>query len=103
MSVRKPSHLGSKIHSPAAGIWSTRLASIGRIGGFTGRFMIALSSVPHRTELPRVSWPYNCLQPAVASFTTPATPSRHSRGEGFFASLGPGLITGCADDDPSGI
>jgi Mn2+/Fe2+ NRAMP family transporter len=21
----------------------------------------------------------------------------------FFASLGPGLITGCADDDPSGI
>ncbi len=23
--------------------------------------------------------------------------------EGFFADLGPGLITGCADDDPSGI
>ena len=26
-----------------------------------------------------------------------------SRVERFFEDLGPGLITGCADDDPSGI
>jgi NRAMP (natural resistance-associated macrophage protein)-like metal ion transporter len=28
---------------------------------------------------------------------------RHNRVELFFEDLGPGLITGCADDDPSGI
>jgi NRAMP (natural resistance-associated macrophage protein)-like metal ion transporter len=32
----------------------------------------------------------------------PSTPSKN-RIELFFADLGPGLITGCADDDPSGI
>ncbi|HTC89396.1 MAG TPA: divalent metal cation transporter, partial [Bryobacteraceae bacterium] len=26
-----------------------------------------------------------------------------NRAERFFSDLGPGLITGCADDDPSGI
>ena len=31
----------------------------------------------------------------------PSAPSRHFRR--FFADLGPGLITGAADDDPSGI
>ena len=31
------------------------------------------------------------------------TPPKHNRVEVFFADLGPGLITGCADDDPSGI
>ncbi len=30
-------------------------------------------------------------------------PSNHGRIERFFSDLGPGLITGCADDDPSGI
>jgi NRAMP (natural resistance-associated macrophage protein)-like metal ion transporter len=30
-------------------------------------------------------------------------PSNQSRLESFFSGLGPGLITGCADDDPSGI
>src|ERR1700736_2986713 len=37
ISARKPSHLGSKIQSPSAGNSSTRFASMGRIGGFTGR------------------------------------------------------------------
>jgi NRAMP (natural resistance-associated macrophage protein)-like metal ion transporter len=32
------------------------------------------------------------------------TPAGRPKGiEGFFADVGPGLITGCADDDPSGI
>jgi NRAMP (natural resistance-associated macrophage protein)-like metal ion transporter len=31
------------------------------------------------------------------------TPPKQNRLEIFFADLGPGLITGCADDDPSGI
>jgi len=30
-------------------------------------------------------------------------PTKQNRVELFFADLGPGLITGCADDDPSGI
>jgi len=33
----------------------------------------------------------------------PVPPIRQSHLELFFADLGPGLITGCADDDPSGI
>src|SRR5579859_5061098 len=35
----------------------------------------------------------------------PSKPDRHAHGSvyGFFAGLGPGLITGAADDDPSGI
>src|SRR6516164_6388202 len=28
---------------------------------------------------------------------------RHLRGHGYFSRLGPGLVTGAADDDPSGI
>jgi NRAMP (natural resistance-associated macrophage protein)-like metal ion transporter len=33
-----------------------------------------------------------------------SSPAARPKGiEGFFADLGPGLITGCADDDPSGI
>ena len=35
--------------------------------------------------------------------TVPAIPRKQNRVELFFAGLGPGLITGCADDDPSGI
>jgi len=35
--ARNPSHLGSKIQVPATGNSSTRFASIGGIGGFTGR------------------------------------------------------------------
>src|ERR1700722_9182146 len=42
--ARKPSHFGSKIQSPSAGNSSTRFASIGKIGGFTGR------STPHGTR-----------------------------------------------------
>lgn len=31
-------------------------------------------------------------------------PSRNSvRGKGYFRRLGPGIVTGAADDDPSGI
>src|SRR5256884_10013884 len=33
----------------------------------------------------------------------PATTTAKVRKKGFFANLGPGLITGAADDDPSGI
>src|SRR4051812_26009188 len=44
-SERKPSHLGSKIHSPSDGISPTRLASIGSTGGLTGR------STLHSTRL----------------------------------------------------
>src|SRR5579872_4605361 len=35
----------------------------------------------------------------------PSEPDRRAHGSvyGFFAGLGPGLITGAADDDPSGI
>jgi NRAMP (natural resistance-associated macrophage protein)-like metal ion transporter len=33
----------------------------------------------------------------------PPVPPKPGRLELFFADLGPGLITGCADDDPSGI
>jgi len=35
--------------------------------------------------------------------TAPPGPPKQGRLELFFADLGPGLITGCADDDPSGI
>jgi NRAMP (natural resistance-associated macrophage protein)-like metal ion transporter len=35
--------------------------------------------------------------------TTVATAERRGRLQGFFRDLGPGLITGAADDDPSGI
>jgi Mn2+/Fe2+ NRAMP family transporter len=37
--------------------------------------------------------------------TTPAGPGRVSvlRGAGYFKRLGPGIVTGAADDDPSGI
>ena len=40
--TRKPSHFGSKIHSPSDGSSETRLASIGRTVGFTGRFTLLL-------------------------------------------------------------
>src|SRR6185503_3721786 len=39
-SARKPSHFGSKIHSPAVGSSLTRFASIGRIGGLTGSCIV---------------------------------------------------------------
>ena len=35
--------------------------------------------------------------------SAPPVPPKQGRLELFFADLGPGLITGCADDDPSGI
>src|SRR6266704_181078 len=37
--ARNPSHFGSKIHFPPNGNSEARLASIGRIGGFTGSCM----------------------------------------------------------------
>src|SRR6185503_18877332 len=36
--ARNPSHFGSKIQSPLVGNSPIRLASIGKTGGFTGRF-----------------------------------------------------------------
>src|SRR6478672_162014 len=39
-SARKPSHLGSKIQLPSSGSSPIRLASIGKMGGFTGRFTL---------------------------------------------------------------
>jgi hypothetical protein len=33
----------------------------------------------------------------------PSLPAKHNPLQHFFSELGPGLITGCADDDPSGI
>ncbi|HEX4083781.1 MAG TPA: divalent metal cation transporter [Chthoniobacteraceae bacterium] len=39
----------------------------------------------------------------VSSSRHPKPPGAHSRLKQFFAALGPGLITGAADDDPSGI
>jgi len=41
------------------------------------------------------------LKPAVPPNSQPA--GHRGRVARFFADLGPGLITGCADDDPSGI
>ncbi len=39
-----------------------------------------------------------------ATMETAVRPSRHRiRGYGYFKGIGPGLITGAADDDPSGI
>jgi NRAMP (natural resistance-associated macrophage protein)-like metal ion transporter len=40
--------------------------------------------------------------PSSAGQPTPP-PARQNQIQGFFANLGPGLITGAADDDPSGI
>src|SRR6266436_4724789 len=40
INARNPSHFGSKIHVWPAGNSSIRFASIGSIGGFTGRFTL---------------------------------------------------------------
>jgi Mn2+/Fe2+ NRAMP family transporter len=40
---------------------------------------------------------------AAASDTRPAAPAAAGRVLQFFRRLGPGLITGASDDDPSGI
>jgi NRAMP (natural resistance-associated macrophage protein)-like metal ion transporter len=37
------------------------------------------------------------------STSEPSPPPKQNAVEQFFSELGPGLITGCADDDPSGI
>jgi hypothetical protein len=39
----------------------------------------------------------------VASRRTHHSPRRHLRGFGYFSRLGPAVVTGAADDDPSGI
>ena len=39
----------------------------------------------------------------MASSRTHHTPRRHLRGFGYFSRLGPAVVTGAADDDPSGI
>lgn len=41
--------------------------------------------------------------PDIASRPTSTSGRQRSRRQGFFDTLGPGLITGAADDDPSGI
>src|SRR4051812_5473460 len=46
--VRKPSHFGSKIQPSPGGSLSTRFASIGRTGGFTGRSILHPTSHPFR-------------------------------------------------------
>jgi NRAMP (natural resistance-associated macrophage protein)-like metal ion transporter len=43
------------------------------------------------------------VKPAVAAPPSRKLRSSRSRLQGFFEDLGPGLITGAADDDPSGI
>jgi NRAMP (natural resistance-associated macrophage protein)-like metal ion transporter len=43
------------------------------------------------------------VQPEVDDVHGQSPGQRRTRIELFFADLGPGLITGCADDDPSGI
>ncbi len=46
------------------------------------------------------------MNPPPIKTTPPVEPKGAARPkgiEGFFADLGPGLVTGCADDDPSGI
>jgi NRAMP (natural resistance-associated macrophage protein)-like metal ion transporter len=42
------------------------------------------------------------IEPTVMDPAPPGTETRPGKA-GFFASLGPGLVTGAADDDPSGI
>ena len=57
---------------------------------------------PHtrRAQRGRVLW----LVPSKANpLQTTPTPARHHGVREFLAELGPGLITGAADDDPSGI
>ena len=51
INARNPSHFGSKIHVWPAGNSSIRLASIGSIGGFAGRFTL-LTLLPYLLELP---------------------------------------------------
>jgi hypothetical protein len=46
INARKPSHFGSKIHVSPAGTSSTRLASIGNTGGFTGRCTFYVTPTP---------------------------------------------------------
>src|SRR6478752_2655550 len=43
------------------------------------------------------------LSTAMPSATKPSAPPKESAFQRFFSNLGPGLITGAADDDPSGI
>jgi NRAMP (natural resistance-associated macrophage protein)-like metal ion transporter len=45
----------------------------------------------------------NGTQAAGPPASEPEARPKQNRVEQFFADLGPGLITGCADDDPSGI
>src|SRR5687768_9389313 len=51
MRARNPSHFGSKTHSPAVGNSATRLASIGRTGGFTGSCIANL--IHHSRQMAR--------------------------------------------------
>src|SRR4051812_23851005 len=46
MRARKPSHFGSKIQLESEGSWSTRLASIGEIGGCTTSCIMMFSAKP---------------------------------------------------------
>ena len=50
------------------------------------------------------TWPRSCEEQAVPRARRSTRPRREKRAfRRFFADLGPGLITGAADDDPSGI
>jgi hypothetical protein len=75
-SARKPSHLGSKIQSPSSGNSSTRFASIGRIGGFSGRstppwYNVASSCDPGSKPCP-MDLDYLCRFAANQSLSAPA-------------------------------
>src|SRR5579863_6489828 len=44
-----------------------------------------------------------CTERSEGPMTDLPAPPKQNRAERFFSDLGPGLVTGCADDDPSGI
>src|SRR5688572_3484297 len=56
ISVRKPSHFGSKSHPSPCGSSLTRFASIGKTGGFTGR-SIPKAVIPSEPREPHVQFP----------------------------------------------
>src|SRR5580658_8891593 len=87
-SARKPSHFGSKTQSPSDGNSSTRLASIGKIGGLTGS--CTPHGIPRRQMLPTYgaekafelnymvqAKPWLVLQPTVQYYANLGTNSRN--------------------------
>src|SRR5687768_13718868 len=73
MSVRKPSHLGSKIHPSPGGSSLTRFASMGSIGGLTGRSITTGGTMALATRHlpPRVYHPLYRRSPIRRVFPAP--------------------------------